>query len=102
VGLRDFQLRFALRATENLAFFYFVFIDIYFGGTLGAANHGSILHRFVSPAAREARITAVSVLYTPQYEVNRVGKVHVRKKLGMKCAPAIGSRFNNGFFPRIS
>jgi hypothetical protein len=28
----------------------------------------------------------VSVLYTPQYEVNRVGTVHVRKKLGMKCA----------------
>ena len=80
MGLRDFQLGFAFRATENLAFFYFVFIHIYFGGTLGAANHGSILHRFVSPAAREARSLPSSVLYTPQYEVNRVGKVHVRRK----------------------
>jgi hypothetical protein len=45
MGLRDFEFRFALGATEDLAFFHFVFVDVDFGGTLGAANHGFILRR---------------------------------------------------------
>ena len=57
--LRNFQLRFALWATQDLAFFHFIFIDINFGGTLRAANHGSILHRFVGPAATRSPLTAV-------------------------------------------
>src|SRR6266567_1802444 len=69
--LRDFEFGFALGTTQDLAFFDFVFIDIDFGGTFGAADHGSILRRVV----REVAIPRVgappcSVLYTAGYEVN--------------------------------
>jgi hypothetical protein len=43
VYLRNFQLRFALRATEDFAFLNFVFVDVDFGGTFWATDHGSIL-----------------------------------------------------------
>jgi hypothetical protein len=39
MGLRDLQLGFTLRATEDLALFHFVFVDVDFGGTLRAADH---------------------------------------------------------------
>jgi hypothetical protein len=45
MDLRDFQFGLALWATENLAFFDFVFVDVDLGGTFGAADHGSILRR---------------------------------------------------------
>src|SRR6266568_2393352 len=71
MSLRDLKLGFALGTTQDLAFFDFVFIDIDFGGTFGAADHGSILRRVV----REVAIPRVgappcSVLYTAGYEVN--------------------------------
>src|SRR5215470_18116140 len=47
VGLRDFQLGFAFGTAQNLAFLDFVFIDIDFGGTFRATNHGSSLPTFV-------------------------------------------------------
>jgi hypothetical protein len=59
VCLLDFHLGFALRAAQDLAFFYFVFVHINFGGTLRAADHGSILHRFVGPAAPRSPLVAV-------------------------------------------
>src|SRR5882762_5053272 len=43
MDLRDFQLGLAFRATENLAFFDFILVDVDFGGTFWAADHGSIL-----------------------------------------------------------
>src|SRR5215831_14612953 len=47
MGLRDFQLGFALGTAQNLAFLDFVFIHIDFGGTLRATNHGSSLPTLV-------------------------------------------------------
>src|SRR5262249_53051825 len=47
VGLRDFQLGFALGTAQNLAFLDLVFIHIDFGGTLRATNHGSSLPTLV-------------------------------------------------------
>jgi hypothetical protein len=41
--LRDLEFGFALRTTQDLALFDFVFVDIDFGGTFGATNHGSTL-----------------------------------------------------------
>jgi hypothetical protein len=45
MDLRDFQLGLAFWATENLAFFDFVFVDVDFGGTFWAADHESILRK---------------------------------------------------------
>jgi hypothetical protein len=45
--LRDFELRFALGATQDFAFFDFVFIHIDFGGTFRATDHGSTLRTVV-------------------------------------------------------
>ena len=41
--LRDFQFGFTLGAAQDFALLHFVFIDINFGATIGAANHGTIL-----------------------------------------------------------
>jgi hypothetical protein len=46
MDLRDFQLRFAFWATENLAFFDFILVDVDLGGTFWAADHGSILRNW--------------------------------------------------------
>src|ERR1700704_4226747 len=43
MSLRHFQLRFTLRATQYLALFHLIFVDIDLRGTLRAANHGSVL-----------------------------------------------------------
>jgi hypothetical protein len=40
MDLRNLQFRLALWATENLAFFDFVFVDVDLGGTFWAADHG--------------------------------------------------------------
>jgi hypothetical protein len=45
MDLRDFELGFTLGATEDFALFHFVFVDVDFGGTIGAADHGYILRR---------------------------------------------------------
>ena len=37
--LRHFQLGLTLGAAEDLALFHFVFVDVDFSGTLGAADH---------------------------------------------------------------
>jgi hypothetical protein len=41
--LRNLELGFAFGAAQDFAFFDFVFVHIDFGGTLRAADHGSIL-----------------------------------------------------------
>jgi hypothetical protein len=45
--LRDFEFGFTLGTTQDLAFFDFVFIDIDFGGTFRATDHGSTLRTVV-------------------------------------------------------
>jgi hypothetical protein len=52
MDLRDLQFRLALRATENLAFFDFVFVDVDFSGTFRAADHSSILRKGVKSQRR--------------------------------------------------
>jgi hypothetical protein len=65
MGLRDFELGFTFRATKDLALFHFVFVNIDFGGTLGAADHGSILRRVVGKvgAAKNASTTGERIIY---------------------------------------
>jgi hypothetical protein len=48
--LRNLELGFTLGTAEDLALFDFVFVDIDFGGTFGAADHGSILRKVVHAA----------------------------------------------------
>src|ERR1700730_3981472 len=75
MGLRDFELGFTFRATKDLALFHFVFVNVDFGGTLGAADHGSILRRVAGKllprlALPQTRAPPSSVLYTAMCEVN--------------------------------
>jgi hypothetical protein len=51
MDLRDFQLGLAFWATENLAFFDFILVDVDFGGTFRAADHGSILRKWFKVGA---------------------------------------------------
>jgi hypothetical protein len=69
MDLRDFQFGFALWATQNLAFFDLVFVDVDFGGTFRAADHGSILRRCIKVGATQAASTTVErIIY--RREVN--------------------------------
>jgi hypothetical protein len=43
MGLRNLEFGFALGTTQDLALFDFVFVDINFGGTFRATDHGSTL-----------------------------------------------------------
>jgi hypothetical protein len=43
MSLRDFELGFALGTAQDLALLDLVFVDIDFGGTLRATDHGSTL-----------------------------------------------------------
>jgi uncharacterized membrane protein len=45
--LRNLEFGFALGTTQDFAFFDFVFIDIDFGGTFRATDHGSTLRTVV-------------------------------------------------------
>jgi hypothetical protein len=64
--LRNFEFRFALRATQNLALFDLVFIDIDFGGTLGAADHESILRKTDRGVARRRYDRHLAAYYIPR------------------------------------
>ena len=69
--LRDLKLRLALGTTQDLAFFDFVFVDVDFGGTFRATDHGAILRRVVHKVgAQGPSPPPCSVLYTAIYEVN--------------------------------
>jgi hypothetical protein len=48
MDLRDLQFGLALWATENLAFFDFVFVDVDFSGTFRATDQGSILRTCIT------------------------------------------------------
>src|SRR5215472_2843157 len=71
MGLRDFELGFALGTTQNLAFLDFVFIHIDFGGTFRTTNHGSSLPTLArSCGGTRTAPPSCSVLYTEAWEVN--------------------------------
>lgn len=65
MGLRDFQLGFALRATQDFAFLDFVFIHIDFGGAFRTADHVSILRTAVrkSGGTRTVPATLQRIIY---------------------------------------
>src|SRR6266704_2816517 len=69
--LRDLQFGFALRTAQDLALFDFVFVDVDFGGTFRATDHGSTLRTVVCiVGVRGPCPPLCSVLYTAAYEVN--------------------------------
>ncbi len=69
--LRDLEFGFAFGTAEDLAFFDFVFVDIDFGGTFRATDHGSTLRTVVcSVRVRGPCPPLCSVLYTAAHEVN--------------------------------
>src|SRR5713101_5695452 len=65
VRLRDLEFGFALGTTQNLAFFDFVFVDIDFGGTFRATDHGSTLRtsRCKVGVRRTAPATVQRIIY---------------------------------------
>src|SRR6267378_3546464 len=84
MDLRDFQLGLALRATENLAFFDFILVDVDFGGTFWAADHGSILRKWFMSAPLGPRAPQSSVLYTGVKSTPAAWNVAVDEALGRK------------------
>jgi hypothetical protein len=72
MDLRNFQFRLALWATENLAFFDFVFVDVDFGGTFRAADHGFHPPYVIQTvgAAKTASTTVERIIY--RREVNPI------------------------------
>jgi hypothetical protein len=84
MDLRDFQLGLALRATENLAFFDFILVDVDFGGTFWAADHGSILRKWFMSAPLGPRAPQSSVLYTGVKSTPAAWNVAVNEALGRK------------------
>jgi hypothetical protein len=64
--LRNLELGFAFWAAQDFAFFDFVFVHIDFGGTLRAADHGSILRRIVRSAAPTDGAAATMAYYIPR------------------------------------
>jgi len=69
MDLRDFQFRLAFWATENLAFFDFVFVDVDFSGTFRAAitAPSSYMCQKAAPA-KTASTTVERIIY--RHEVN--------------------------------
>jgi hypothetical protein len=54
-----FQFNFTLWAAQDFALLNFILIHIYFGATIGAANHGSILRTNIR-GAEPGRITTAT------------------------------------------
>jgi hypothetical protein len=63
--LRDLELGLALGTTQDFAFFDFVFIDVDFGGTFRATDHGAILRRVVHKVGvlRTVSTTVQRIIY---------------------------------------
>src|SRR6266436_156859 len=64
--LRDLEFGFALGATQDLAFFDFVFVDIDFGGTFRATDHGSTLRTVVRKVGYRDCAHHCAAYYIPQ------------------------------------
>jgi hypothetical protein len=65
MDLRDFQFGLALWATQNLAFFDFIFVDVDLGGTFRAADHGSILRTDIKVGAARTASAHRRAYYIP-------------------------------------
>jgi hypothetical protein len=65
MDLRDFEFGLALWATQNLAFFDFVFVVVDLGGTFRAADHGSILRTDIKVGAARTASTHRRAYYIP-------------------------------------
>jgi len=65
VRLRDFQFLFTFWAAQNFALLDFILVHIYFGATIGAANHGTILRNNIRGAGsgRIATATDHRIIY---------------------------------------
>src|ERR1700730_6033456 len=89
VYLRYLELGFTFRATEDLALLDFVFVDVDFGGTFWAADHGSILRSIVhkGSVARTSSTTVQRIIYR-RCEVNSHGREC--------CSVGNGSRDSGG------
>jgi hypothetical protein len=66
VRLRDLEFGLTLGTTQDLAFLDFVFIDIDFGGTFRATDHGSTLRTVFSKWGHEDRAGHLAAYYIPQ------------------------------------
>jgi 8-oxo-dGTP diphosphatase len=64
--LRNLEFGFALGTAQDLAFFDFVFIDIDFGGTFRATDHGSTLRRVFAKWGYENRARHRAGYYIPR------------------------------------
>src|SRR5216684_7691552 len=64
--LRDLEFGFALGATQDLAFFDFVFVDIDFGGTFRATDHGSTLRTVVYKVGERRPCHHCAAYYIPR------------------------------------
>jgi len=74
MGLRDFQLRLAFRATEDFALFDFVFVDVDFGGTFRAADHSILRGVKRVGAARTASTTVERIIYRREVNSSQRGR----------------------------
>jgi 8-oxo-dGTP diphosphatase len=81
--LRHFQLDVTLRATQNLAFFHFVFVQIHLGVAFGTLDHGIGL---LVASLRELP----GVLYTARVKLLRVERVDLSPKREYPSAPIVG------------
>src|SRR5712664_1332642 len=64
--LRDLEFGFALGTTQDLAFFDFVFVDIDFGGTFRATDHGSTLRTVVYKVGERRPCHHCAAYYIPR------------------------------------
>src|SRR5216683_2643576 len=64
--LGDLEFGFALGTTQDLAFLDFVFVDVDFGGTFRATNHGSTLRTLFAKWGYENRAHHCAGYYIPR------------------------------------
>jgi hypothetical protein len=64
--LGNLEFGFALGATQDLAFFDFVFIDIDFGGTFRTTDHGSTLRTMFAKWGFKNRARHRAAYYIPR------------------------------------
>jgi hypothetical protein len=64
--LRNLEFGFALGTAQDLAFFDFVFVDVDFGGTFRATNHGSTLRTVFAKWGYENRAHHCAGYYIPR------------------------------------
>jgi hypothetical protein len=92
--LRNLEFGFALGTAQDLAFFDFVFIDIDFGGTFRATNHGSTLRRVFAKWGYENRTRHRAGYYIPR----RGKSTPVHGSTALDAMASRAERYWNEFF----